>query len=188
MKFQGIICLLLCGCGGGGGGGAGAGVPADDFDGLYDQVTGGGVTPIAALPTQGSFAYSGLVRLNLPIDGPAQAFEGTFDVTLGFDAGGTPVTGTVADLFSDSIVLTGVLQIDSGAMNPNANPGMDYQFVAGLGGVLDNSGTLYLIDGTVAGDFYGAQWDGVAGVIFGDITQGVNIDIFDGAFVGEISP
>jgi hypothetical protein len=188
MRYQWIICTLLCACSSGGNGGAATGAPTDDFDDFYDQVTMAGVTPVATLPTQGSFAYSGPIRLNLPIDGPAQAFQGTFDVTLGFDAGGIPVAGTVSGLASDSTVLTGLLQIDAGVLNLNANPGIDYQFMAELGGALDDSGTIYLIDGTVAGDFYGAQIDGIAGVAFGDITQGATVDIFDGVFVAEITP
>ncbi|MCG3266477.1 hypothetical protein [Yoonia sp. I 8.24] len=185
MKYHWIMWGMLTACGGGGTGG---GTALAGFDGLHDEVTGLGVTPVGDLPTQGSASYAGLIQLDLPIDGTAQTFEGAFDVTLGFDAGGTPVTGSVTDLASDAISLTGTLQIDNGAMNPGAVPSLDYQFTADIGGALDESGTIYIIDGTVAGDFYGAQWEGIAGVAFGDITQGTTVDIFDGTFVGERTP
>ena len=186
MKFMWIIVVSLAGCGSGGGGGPV--LPPDDFDGLHDQITGLGVTPLANVPVQGSYAYAGRIRLNLPVAGPAQAFEGAFEVTLGFDSGGEPVFGTVSNLVADTTVLTGTLQINTGSFNPLADPGQDYQFTADLGGALDDSGTIYVLDGTLAGDFYGTNAQGVAGVVFGDITQGAVVDIFDGAFVGDLSP
>ncbi len=185
MKYHWIIWGLLTACSGGGTGGETA---LAGFDGLHGEVTGLGVTPVADLPTQGSATYAGLIQLDLPIDGATHTFEGAFDVTLGFDAAGDPVTGTVTDLASDAVSLTGTLEIDNGAMNQSAVPDLDYQFTADIGGALDDSGTIYTVDGTVAGDFYGSQWEGIAGVAFGDITQGVTVDIFDGTFVGERTP
>jgi hypothetical protein len=185
MRKYWIIFSMLSACGGG---------ASDDeptsagFDELHDQITGLGVTPVAALPTQGTAAYAGLIQIQLPIDGAAQTFQGAFDVTVGFDAGGIPVTGTLSDLASDAITLTGTLDIDNGGVNLNAVPDLDYQFTADIGGALADGGTTYVIDGTIAGDFYGAQWDGIAGVAFGDITQGGNVDIFDGTFFGETTP
>jgi hypothetical protein len=185
MRKYWIIFSVLSACGGGGSGDEATLV---GFDGLHDQVTGLGVTPVAELPTQGSAAYAGLIELHLPIDGAAQTFQGAFDVAVEFAAGGTPVTGTVSDLASDAITLSGTLDIGNGGMNLNAVPDLDYQFTADIGGALAEGETTYVLDGTIAGDFYGAQWDGIAGVVFGDITQGGNVDVFDGTFVGETTP
>ena len=187
MKYSWIILLVLAGCGGGSAGG-GTAIPPADFDGLYNEITGLGVTPVTNLPVQGSAAYSGLIRLNLPIDGPAQAFEGAFDVAIGFEGGGAPVTGAVSDLAAGPTILNGTLLIDMGVLNPSADPGSDYQFTADMGGTLDDRGTIYVLDGTLAGDFYGTQLQGIAGVVFGDITQGAVVDIFDGAFAGNVTP
>ncbi|WP_131802356.1 hypothetical protein [Yoonia tamlensis] len=183
-----LIFSLLCACGGGGDDGGGNGGAPADFDDYFNQITGTGVTPVASLPVTGRYEYAGRVRLDLPIDGPAQQYQGLLEISIGFDAGANPVLGSVSQLANGQQVLVGVLQIDSGVLNPHAQPAVDYQFFAGLDGNLDANGTIYVIDGTLAGDLYGPQWDGIAGLVFGDITQGIIVDIFDGSFAGTLTP
>ncbi|MFQ1700574.1 hypothetical protein ACJ5NV_08260 [Loktanella agnita] len=45
-----------------------------------------------------------------------------------------------------------------------------------------------MLDGTLAGDFRGQEGAGMTGVIFGDISTGVTVDVFDGAFAATTAP
>lgn len=157
------------------------------FQTLSSNVIAGGVTPAASLPTMGTFTYDGLIRLNLPLGAtPAEPYIGDMTLSLAFDGGALPVAGSVQNLTAaDGAALVGTLGINRGMMRPDADPETEFQFTAAIDGDVTAGGNTYEIDGTLMGDMYGATSEGVAGVVFGDITQGSVEDVFDGVFAGQ---
>lgn len=187
MRCAWIIIAGLAGCGGGQGD---TNAPPDaDFDVRYDQTAALGVTPAHLLPTTGSYSYAGLIQLTLPIGGaPPTLFGGDFDVTVAFDGGADPLSGTIRHLTDGNTALSGTLAVQNGVLDLLADPITQFQFSADIDGVLSDQSTAYAIDGAIAGDFYGVSGDDILGVAYGDISNGGNIDVFDGTFVGSVTP
>lgn len=183
MRRTAHILWLLAACGSGSSSGSN-GVSAPDFDAFQADILGRGVTFAAQMPTTGSADYSGLVQLNLPVGGAApQTYLGTIDVTVIFDAT-APVTGELQGFTG----LSGTLTVSDGVITPDADPDAEFQFFADVAGTLSTSGAAHDLDGSLAGDFYGPGAGAIAGVVFGDITTGGDVDIFDGAFAAEATP
>lgn len=162
----------------------------DPFDVFRADVVATGITPVAQLPTMGTYDYRGLIALDLPLGAaPVTSYIGDLTLSLSFDASLMPVAGLVENLATaDGATLSGTLDIDGGAIMKDADPDTQFQFTAAMGGQLSTSGVTYDIHGTITGDLYGGAGGGIAGLAFGDINTGDNDDIFDGSFAGERSP
>lgn len=191
-----VLCLAcgLAGCSGGGGGdvGVGAGVvlPADAFFTLRDRVMVPGITPFATLPPTGEVAYTGRVRLTLPLGSAVAApYQGDLDLRVRFGATPDPVTGRIGNLQGGAGAVTGHLQISDGRFYPDAAAARDYQFTADLSGTLTQNAVAHDVTAEMSGDFHGPQGAGVAGVIArGAVRQGDDLRLFDGSFAAERSP
>lgn len=185
-----LLCLPLPGCGGGDGAET-ASVP--DRFAVFDQMSATvgalDVTPAAQLPVSGQAGYAGAAMLRIPVDGAFVPYVADLAVSIGFGPDTTPVTGTL-DAFqsADNGGLTGALAISGGRFNATADPDRDYQFTAYVGGTLADGTTTHAFDGELMGDFRGRDGAAVAGVVFGDITTGEEIDIFDGVFAATVTP
>ncbi len=182
-----VLLLGLSACGGGEGGSERAEVTS--FSQMHDAVMAAGVTPFAQVPTGGRHSYTGMMALNLPIGGTAAAeYMGAFEISITMN-GSTASASGIADGFAGADgALSGVLTVSGGTVFPNADPDRDFLILADLDGNLGKEGTDYALNGTIVADFYGADAAAMAGTVFGDIAQGGNIDIFDGAFVAEKDP
>lgn len=179
-----LSCVCLAGCGGGSDGPA----PAVDFDAFRQSILDTGVTPLSQVPDSGAHRYTGQMALNLPFGGiPAAEYIGQFDLALAVGGGSLGATGQVGGFTSGTgAALGGALQFDGGQLFPDADPARDFLWRADLGGALTKDGTVYELSATISGDFYGAEAEGLAGLVSaGAIRQGDEIDIFDGSFAGR---
>jgi hypothetical protein len=177
----------LSACGGGGGGGQRATV--DSFSQMHAAVTAAAVTPLAQVPTNGRHIYTGMMALNLPIGGAAATeYVGAFEIGIAMNGSTASASGTADSFAGGGGALSGALTVSGGTLFPTADPDRDFLILADLDGHLGEGGTDYALDGTIVADFYGADAAAMAGTVFGDIAQGGNVDIFDGAFAAEKDP
>lgn len=181
--FSFLFFLTLAGCASGGTNVSGAPDRLSGFDQLSTAVGLLDVTPVTQLPDGGQVGYSGAAMLNIPVAGEIIPYVADLSVSIGFGPESAEISGTLGAFQSaGNGDLTGMLTISSGTFNAAADPDHDYQFTAHIGGALTDSAAVYLLDGDLAGDFRGHEGVAMAGVIFGDVTTGGEIDIFDGAF------
>ncbi|MFG5380366.1 hypothetical protein [Yoonia sp. R2-816] len=184
-----FIVTFLAACGSGDDSSTSAAARLAAFDDAFADITAAGVTPVNQLPTEGSISYVGDMRLGLPL-GPSGAvtpYLGRLQATVHFDDSLPPLSGTIGAFAGPQGALSGELEIYDGSLNPGADPDDDYQFAAKLTGRLSDGPTEYDLSGDVAGDFYGRTADAVAGVAFGTISDGSELDRFDGTFAA-VSP
>lgn len=184
-----FLFLLLAGCGGGGGDTAHAPDRFAAFDQLSASVAALDVTPVAQLPDGGQAHYTGAAALNIPVGGAAAIYVAELTVSIGFGPDAVPMTGTMSAFQSATGGrLTGTMAVSDGRFNLAADPDRDYQFTAVMGGTLADGATVHALDGHLMGDFRGRDGAAIAGVLFGDVTTGDVIDIFDGSFVATQPP
>lgn len=187
--FGFLVLLGLAGCGGGGAASRTQSQVAS-FAALHDSVVNSQITPFGQIPAGGRHTYAGQMRLDLPLGAtPSAAYYG--DLTLGLDVGAATITATgTAGGFTtaDQHTLGGALAISGGTFLPNADPDRYFLMFADIGGRLNDGGVGYDLTGRIAADFYGSSGEGVAGLVFGDIAQGGNIDVFDGTFAAKKTP
>ncbi len=179
-----LLCLCLAGCGGGSAGAE----PAVDFATFRQSILDTGVTPLSQVPESGTHSYTGQMALNLPFGGiPRDEYIGRFDLSMAFGGGSLGASGQVGGFTSgEGAELGGVLQFTGGALFPDAHPARDFLWRADLEGSLTKDSTVYDLSATISGDFYGAEAEGLAGLVYaGAIRQGDEIDIFDGSFAGQ---
>jgi hypothetical protein len=178
------IFLCVAGCSGGGGPAAVAAVPQDQaFVSLFDQISGQAVTNATVVQGLGQVDYTGIARLNLPLNGAGQvAYFGDLSVQFDFTAPSL-INGQIRDLRADTGTLAGTLTLGNGSFDPTANPFLDYQFSADVAGNLTQAATTYNVTAQMQGDFRGADGAGINGVFLrGDLRNGTENVIFDGAF------
>ncbi|MDP5360765.1 MAG: hypothetical protein NWP79_01270, partial [Paracoccaceae bacterium] len=147
-----------------------------------------GVTPFSQVPDSGHHRYSGQMALNLPFGSmPRAEYIGAFDLTLAVGGGSLGASGQVAGLTDgNGSDLGGALAFGGGMLMPDADPRRDFLWLADLEGDLTKDGIVYDLSAKIRGDFYGADADGLAGLVYaGAIRQGGDIDIFDGSFAGR---
>lgn len=182
--FALILFYLLSACSGGSGSAAAPAAPG--FDELFARATADQVTFFAALPPSGSAQYQGTARLNLPLQmASPQPYLGDLAITITFGTTPAPVSGTIAGLQGAGGAVTGVLQLAGGQLYPDAGPSADYQFTASLAGNLVQNGVNHDLNGVMTGDFTGQSGATVAGLAYGTIETGPEVDLFDGAFVAD---
>ena len=189
MKWTFILIAGLAGCSGGGD----TEVVVDrqaEFDDLYASVVGDLITPFSLIPDSGSYLYSGQMQLNVPLgSAPKEPYFGEFDMTIAISDMSAGITGGVDGFTSvDGDTLGGRLAFSEGTLLPDADPDRYYLLTAEIDGQLTSDGVEYDLSGNVAADLYGIEADGIAGVVFGDIIEGDNVDIFDGKFAGREDP
>ncbi|MBR2655979.1 MAG: hypothetical protein IKD58_05740 [Loktanella sp.] len=189
VRCGALLCCLAACSGGSDRPAAPSGDPADAFGAMHARVTGQNISDFMDTPATGTAEYRGLVRLDLPFAGAAAtAHYGDLGLHVAFGAAADSVTGSISNLQGAGGGLAGDLQIGNGVLYLGADPAIDYQFSAGLTGTLSQGGQFYDLTGQIAGDFYGPDASGIAGVVYqGAIRQGDGIDLFDGAFVAERS-
>jgi hypothetical protein len=187
MKWTFILLIGLAGCGGSGASSVDRQVT---FDQMHQAVVSQQITPFSQVPDGGSYLYSGQMQLNLPIGASTRApYFGSFDMSIAVSDTTAGMTGDVGGFTgADGDALGGTLVFSGGTLLPDADPDRYYLISADIDGQLTSGGVGYDLSGRVAADFYGPDADSIAGVVFGDITQGGNVDIFDGAFAGRAVP
>lgn len=179
---------LLAACGGGGdssspGGGSGGTASQqktfnqldnirDDFESRYNYATTtnfADATLPTTLPSSGSFTYNGVIGARLPQ--PVGDLEVLGDLQLNMNFSSDTFSGTAQNFIDEnSDTYSGILGIRNGDIDNNVNIATDYTFVADINGTLvDNVNDVYIIDGDILGDFYGPNYDWVAGRVDGTI-------------------
>lgn len=133
------------------------------------------------LPTRGGATYAGFMTLALPLGAAAQDVVGDMTLAVDFGVKRDQVTGTASNFEG----LSGSLDIAGGDLNRNADPDVDFTFGGDVTGTLSQSGDSYLIDANLEGDFRGRNYDGVTGLIYGDISGPAGQDIFQGSIAGS---
>jgi hypothetical protein len=167
-------------------GGGGQRATVESFSQMHGAVTATGVTPFSQVPTSGRHIYTGMMALNLPFGGAAATeYVGALEIGIAMNGSTASASGMVDSFAEAGGALTGALTVSGGTLFPNADPDRNFLILANLDGNLGKGGTDYALDGTIVADFYGADAAAMAGTVFGDISQGGNIDIFDGAFAAE---
>ena len=151
------------------------------FEDRLNVVTKLPYTPSSQIPTSGAVIYGGDVGLALPI-GADQHYLGTLVLEVTFDPSTSPIDGTISGISGSTTVLDGELSIGRGTLDLAADPGTDFQIRAYVDGSLVGKDATHLVEGELAGGFYGPNADAVAGVVFGAVTTEGELEIFDGSF------
>lgn len=183
-----VILLCLAGCGGSGGGGSA--VTMATYSAYHQSVVDLGVAPLSLVPDRGAQNYAGQMALDIPIGAPAETYIGNFDLSIRMDGTDLAASGGVNG-FQNAAgdVLGGRLAFSGGDIFEAADPGRDFLMSADLAGQLTKDAIIYDLSAKLQGDFFGNNVEGIAGVIYaGRITQGGDLDIFDGSFAGALVP
>ncbi len=185
-----VSILLLCLAGCGGSGSTDPSVSMARFTAYQQSVVDLGVTPLALVPDRGGHNYAGQMALDLPMGAPAQTFIGEFDLFVLMDGTALTASGEVGGFENaQGDVLGGSLGFSGGDIFETADPDRDFLMSADLAGQLTKDAVVYDLSARLQGDFFGNNAEGVAGVIYaGRITQGTDVDIFDGSFAGRLVP
>ena len=135
------------------------------------------------IPQTGTARYSGLMNLNLPNGIARDTAVGTMALSIDFAATADQVTGQVTGFSAPSFgSLNGTLFITDGALVAEQGaepPG----FEAGISGALQGGSLINsLVTGDLVAEFEGTDTSTASGIVFGDVTTSLGIDIFDGSF------
>lgn len=156
----------------------------DRFNTLINDISNRAPTDPRSLPTSGSASYDGVLGFNTRLDGSRQSVLGDLDLTSDFR--NNEVFGTAGDFHTEADrTVGGLLTIDNGVIRrgPNAQNTIGG---AGVRGVLTSpGGDTLTYQGTMNGNFYGANWVYVGGTLRGTVDDGVRINNADGSFAAQ---
>ncbi len=136
-------------------------------------------TDPSTLPHTGSAIYSGV----LDISSTVLSASGDLSISANFATSEISGLGQNFEI-AGGLNLIGTLNLTSGTLCHCADPNTHFTFSSTIGGQLTQNSNQYLISGFLGGDFKGANYEAVLGVLSGTIAHNSTSNSFVGQFVG----
>ena len=185
-----LVCAVLpAGCGGDDATGPVRTTPPVSYS-TYDAQSaalhaawdGAGYTAPGNLPLGGSAQFDGVMRLHLEGAGGDVPVNGALSVQVAFAS--DSLSGSASGFAgADGAAYSGTLAITNGALDRAADPLSEYTFSANMAGTLSAGADSYAISADVNGDFLGAAYGAMTGLVAGTATTGSGTGYVFGDFI-----
>lgn len=160
-----------------------------NINNIVQTNTADGFTNILDLPTVGSINYSGNVVWNLSDtnDSISNRMAGSLEIDVTFGSASVNFSGTASNFVdAQNNSMSGALSLSETDIDINGNPNRDATILISANGTLtDSLGQQIRIFSQLEGDFWGSNYNSIAGNVVGSATAGSISQRLDGIFATD---